>query len=161
MLLPDGVLTVAAQATYREDGVVRLELKTGDHVGATEAPSVASFFTEPQNVILQKQKLKEAPWVQKARSERQEAEVANRLGGKVQPGSGSRSHYKSDVRVVGERRVECKFTRAKSYRVTLADLEKVAAECTTGEKPMFVIRFVNDDGRTITEWAMQPIEAVE
>jgi aromatic ring-cleaving dioxygenase len=161
MLLPDGVLTVVAQAIYREDGVVRLELKTGDHVGATEAPTVASFFTQPQNVILQKQKFKDAPWVQKALSERQEAQVAKRLGGKVQPGSGSRTHYKSDVRVVGSRRVECKYTRAKSYRVTLEDLEKVVSECTTGEKPMFVIRFLDENNKTITEWAMMPIEAVE
>ena len=61
------------------------------------------------------------------RSRRQEEVCASRVGGKPQPGSGSRDHSKLDVEAPGLM-VECKFTDGKGFRVTKALLEKVRRE---------------------------------
>lgn len=86
-----------------------------------------------------------------------EEAIAKDLGGKRHKGSGSLSYLKGDVRVKDRFRIESKFTRLKSYRITLADLEKIRSECSGDEVPMFDITWV--DPRTtsvIEEWVLVP-----
>jgi hypothetical protein len=74
------------------------------------------------------------------RSRLQEKKAAVRMGGKVQPGSGA-GRAKSDVRVVGRMRMECKLTRANSYSLKLASLQKLERELSAGEDPAFEIEY--------------------
>lgn len=74
------------------------------------------------------------------RSRRQEKRTARRIGGKVQPASGA-GQEKGDVRDPGHMSIECKLTRAKSYSLKLADLEKLEKEAHSGEKPALEIEF--------------------
>jgi len=73
------------------------------------------------------------------RSRRQEKRAAQRIGGHVTPASGAGS-VKGDVRDVGHTRMECKLTRAKSFSLKLAELEKLEREAA-GEDPVFEIEF--------------------
>lgn len=66
------------------------------------------------------------------KSQLQERRAAIDIGGRVQPGSGAPEFYKSDARKAGDMRLECKTTSAKSYRLQLADLEKIRAEAVMG-----------------------------
>jgi len=75
------------------------------------------------------------------RSREQEKRTATREGGKRQPASGSISGYEGDTRVVGKYRGENKLTRADSYRLKLADLQKLETQATCGEFPIFDIEF--------------------
>jgi hypothetical protein len=74
------------------------------------------------------------------RSRKQEKRAASRIGGRVQPGSGA-GRAKGDVRDVGYTRMECKFTRAKSYSLKLEELKKIEREAGPGEQPVFEIEF--------------------
>lgn len=78
----------------------------------------------------------------KRRSQQQERDIAEDLGGRTQPGSGNQPGAKGDVRLKGQWRIEAKFTFAKSYSLTLDDLYKIAGECGDLEKPAFVIDFL-------------------
>lgn len=69
----------------------------------------------------------------KRKSVLQERRAAEDIGGKVQPGSGAPQHYKSDVRKVGDSRLECKTTSSKSFSLKLSDLEKIKAEAIMGQ----------------------------
>lgn len=71
-----------------------------------------------------------------------ERDVASDLGGKVQPGSGNKDD-KSDIRVVGEWRIEHKYTDSvKSYLLHVADLAAVIRHANmSGEWPALVINF--------------------
>jgi len=60
-------------------------------------------------------------------SREQEKAVAKRLGGKVQPGSGSQWMRKGDVSTP-DFLVECKVTEKQSYRLTRAVLDKIEQE---------------------------------
>ena len=75
------------------------------------------------------------------RSKRQEKRVAAREGGYRQPGSGARDGWEGDVRLVGKYRGECKFTRASSYSLKLADLKKLETQAASGELPVFDVEF--------------------
>ena len=82
-------------------------------------------------------------------SKKQERRNAASLGGRTQPGSGSSSRAKGDVRKLGEYRGESKFTFAQSYALERAVLEKIASECGEGEKPILFLDYKNKDtGRT-------------
>ena len=74
------------------------------------------------------------------RSRLQEKRAASRIGGRVQPASGA-GQAKGDVRDVGRIRMECKFTRAKSYSLKLEELKKIEREAGSGEQPIFEIEF--------------------
>jgi hypothetical protein len=63
------------------------------------------------------------------------------LGGRVQPGSGSRSGYKGDGRVFDRLRMEAKYTFSDSFKLELFELMKIAGECEGRERPVFVIDF--------------------
>jgi ribosomal protein L44E len=74
------------------------------------------------------------------RSRKQEKRAAKRVGGKVQPGSGA-GRAKGDVRAPWHARIECKLTRAKSFGLKLAALEKIEKEALPPELPIFEIEF--------------------
>lgn len=74
------------------------------------------------------------------RSRAQEKQAAKRIGGSVQPGSGA-GRAKGDVRRPWHSRVECKFTRAKSFSLKLSELEKIEKEAVPPELPIFEIEF--------------------
>jgi len=78
------------------------------------------------------------------RSKKQERRVAVREGGHRQPGSGARDGFEGDVRNVGKYRGECKFTRASSYTLKLADLKKLEAQAGSGELPAFDVEFQSE-----------------
>jgi hypothetical protein len=75
-------------------------------------------------------------------SQRQEVQIADSLKGRTQPGSGNQAGAKGDVRVRGELRVEAKLTKANSFSLKLEELNKIAGECSNGEKPVLVIDFL-------------------
>jgi ribosomal protein L44E len=74
------------------------------------------------------------------RSRAQEKRAAKRIGGRVQPASGA-GRAKGDVRAAGRVRMECKLTRANSFSLKLADLEKIERETSRGEMPIFEVEF--------------------
>ena len=58
-----------------------------------------------------------------------DAELAQRYGGRAQPGSGAGDRYKLDCKA-GELLIEGKRTQHESYRLTAAELRKVLAGST-------------------------------
>lgn len=80
---------------------------------------------------------------QKKISNKQERKTAKQLGGKVMPASGATDFGKSDVRVAGKYRVECKYTEKDTYTLKFNDLIKLHKEATFGglEHPIFQIEF--------------------
>lgn len=76
-------------------------------------------------------------------SRKQEIDLADDLGGKVQLNSGATVGSKGDVRVKGEYRVEAKFTAANSYKLDLDELHKIESECEGLEKPLFIVDFID------------------
>lgn len=92
----------------------------------------------------------------KRRSRRQELDMADALAGRVQPGSGSLPHAKGDVRVRGKYRVECKFTRFKSYVLKLETLDKIRSECATDETPVLDLAFLDSNGKLDDHWVAVP-----
>jgi len=90
------------------------------------------------------------------RSRKQEKALATRLGGKVTPASGSKDE-KGDVRVKGVFRIEAKTTKHKSFSVTLDMLRQIEdAASLSGELPIIVIEFINEQGRPLKEVAVVP-----
>lgn len=75
------------------------------------------------------------------RSQAQEKRAEKAYGARRQPASGSLSHAKSDLRDPGRLRVECKFTRAQSFSLKLAELKKLERESQGDEHPVFEIEF--------------------
>lgn len=112
-------------------------LREGEEmIALLEAPVVSQGASPPNNRT-------------KRLSQKQERRNADLLGGRTQPGSGSGSRAKGDVRKVGEYRGESKFTFAGSYPLTRATLEKISAECGEGERPLLFLDYKNrDTGRT-------------
>lgn len=79
------------------------------------------------------------------RSRQMESALADKMGGRAQPASGSSrlSGFKGDIRKMGEWRVEHKFTDAtKSWSLKLADLAKIISiAMDADEYPALVIEF--------------------
>jgi hypothetical protein len=73
----------------------------------------------------------------------QERDIQEELGALMQPGSGNQPGKKGDHRQKGLLRLEAKATRARSFRLELADLDKIRGEATFGEMPAMVIDFVS------------------
>lgn len=100
------------------------------------------------------------------KSQQQERRVAEELGGRTQPGSGSGDFAKGDVRVKGEIRAECKTTSAASYSLKLADLVKIHREAALGklEMPVMSVQFQGPVGTSHRyavidwEWFKQLVE---
>lgn len=76
----------------------------------------------------------------KKRSIRQERRVASETGTSVVPASGAMPSMKSDTRLPGTLRLECKSTLKKSFPLTSRDVEKIQLEALGGG---------------LEEWAMQ------
>lgn len=93
------------------------------------------------------------------RARRTEKGIAEDVGGKQQKNSGALPWAKGDVRKKGELRIESKTTRSKQYTVTRRELDKIRGECGLGEKPAFVITFVNRGTlREEDKWVLIPYE---
>lgn len=93
------------------------------------------------------------------RSQRQERKLAEDVGARVQPGSGSLPTHKGDVRKRGEFRVESKYTSKKSYSVTREVLQKIRGECTGVERPALDVLFTDPlTGQESDRWVMIPYE---
>lgn len=75
------------------------------------------------------------------RSNDQEKRTARRHEAKIQPGSGSLSGAKADVRKEGERRIECKHTTKASISLKQDWLRKICGEASAGEIPLLEIEF--------------------
>lgn len=93
------------------------------------------------------------------RSQRQELELAEDTGGRIQKGSGCLPWAKGDVRKRDNFRAECKFTRSKSFTVTRAILDKIRSECAPTETPVLDITFAEPTGRTGDRWVAIPYSA--
>lgn len=95
------------------------------------------------------------------RSKKQERRVAVREGGRRQPGSGAKDGFEGDVRNVGKYRGECKFTRASSYTLKLADLKKLEVQAASGELPAFDVEFQSESPAKryviMPEWAYEAL----
>lgn len=79
------------------------------------------------------------------RSKVQEAKTARALGGRITKASGSGEHEKGDVRLQRVARIECKTTKASSFRVTREMLDKIEMQAlAAGEFPAMVIEIDND-----------------
>jgi uncharacterized protein (AIM24 family) len=91
-------------------------------------------------------------------SRRQEVALANDTGSRVQTGSGALPWAKGDVRKKGKFRAECKFTRAKSYSVTIETLNKIRSECASDETPVLDLQFLDKHGAVDERWVLVPYE---
>ena len=98
------------------------------------------------------------PKTRRRASKKQEQKLAERLGGRAQPGSGAVPGCKGDVRVPGRLCGEAKYTTKKTYRLALADLLKIQCECQGLEKPVFIIEFKNEQTlKGIAAYAIVPL----
>lgn len=90
------------------------------------------------------------------RSRRQELQLAEEAGAKVQKASGSLPWAKGDVRKKGKFRAECKQTRAQSFTVTRATLNKIRSECSFDEVPILDVEFIGRAGVTDERFVVIP-----
>lgn len=79
----------------------------------------------------------------RGRATRQEKHNAKKVAGRVTSNSGA-GDEKADVRIKGILRDENKTTKAKSFVLKLADLQKVAGEAEDGEIPVLTVSFEDD-----------------
>lgn len=78
------------------------------------------------------------------RSRQQEKETAQRIGGRVTKASGAGAFEKGDVRVQRVARLELKTTKARSFSVTEAMIDKIEAQALqAGEVPAMEIEIDN------------------
>lgn len=154
--------TVLVKTEYNaQEKTVTLTVESGGKYGSTVVP-LDQMFLQPTVVVLHKENTKVPPQVIKRLFKKQERQVAKATRGKKQPGSGNIEGYKSDVRVRGKWRIECKLTTKNSRRIELAELEKIRSECSAGEVPAFTVRYVDGQTRrTLEEWVMIPAKEFE
>ena len=90
-----------------------------------------------------------------------EAETAKRFGGRLTPGSGSKSE-KGDVRIKGLARIENKTTQNKSFSITRDMIRKIEdAGMPCGEVPIIVVEFNDGAGGKLMEVAVMPMYALD
>ena len=88
-----------------------------------------------------------------------EKRVAEEIGGRTQKNSGALPWAKGDVRKKGEHRLEVKTCTLKGYRVSRSNLDKIRGECATGEKPGFIVEFINRLTHKLEDrWILIPFE---
>ena len=94
-------------------------------------------------------------------SSKLERKMALRVNGRTTSGSGNKFE-KGDVRRVGVLRLEHKATQAKSFRVTLKDLEKLElAARGCDEIPIFTVDFLDERGNSqCRELAVVPLQDI-
>jgi hypothetical protein len=90
--------------------------------------------------------------------DQQERRIARQLGGRVQPGSGSGSVHKSDVKVEDRFLIEAKQTVTGSFRVTPALVELTNDRAReVGLDPVLSVEFTAlTDPLAPREWVMIP-----
>jgi hypothetical protein len=151
--IPLKLVTEVVKATCHlcEEAAVCIRVNVFGKTGLSETPLTclecisdgvehAVELEEPEVEITSKRKgFKE----NKRLSRKQEIDLADDLGGKVQLNSGATVGSKGDVRVKGEYRVEAKFTAANSYKLDLDELYKIQSECEGLEKPLFIVDFLD------------------
>ena len=102
------------------------------------------------------------PKHRRKRAAKQDVDVMGKLGGRVQPASGSLIGYKGDGRVIDRFRVETKYTQANSFSLKLSELWKIGGECEGSERPMFVIDFLEKGtGKLRGRYAVIPFSDME
>ena len=155
--MPVSVNIRAESSPHAYDGVtLRLRIEGQDAAILTTLRALVEegavgFFEVPSGTLL-RTKAKRVKRI----SRKQESTV-ERVGGCVQPGSGSRQGCKGDGRIRGRYRIENKFTRTNSYRVELSDLAKIRSECTGLEVPVFEVQFREKHTMAILDkWVMIP-----
>ena len=75
-----------------------------------------------------------------------EQRLAEKIGGRCQPGSGNQWFAKGDVQTATHL-IQVKATKAKSYTVTLKELEEIERQAAAVDKePSFVIEFTTPSG---------------
>lgn len=95
------------------------------------------------------------------RSRKQEGELAQKLGAKKVPASGSLD-TKGDVRKKGVFRLEAKTTGAKSFSLTLEMVRKIEeAALASGELPAICVEFLGPGGKPIASVAVLPVYVLE
>ena len=95
---------------------------------------------------------------QKRRSNAHEQWVARATGGRPTPGSGALGDP-GDVDA-GRFRFECKQTSARSYRIRLAEVEKIQREAAScGQTPAMAFRFSGLEPGVEQDWVMLPMRA--
>lgn len=99
----------------------------------------------------------------KRTSRKRELEVAERVGGRRQPGSGNQPFMKGDVRKKGAFRIELKECFGLEFKVHRVDLlDKIRSECSRGEHPAVVVTFRDKTThQELESWAMVPFETWE
>lgn len=95
---------------------------------------------------------------QKRISKRQEEKAAADLGGRTQANSGAtRLGGGGDVRVLGQTRVECKYTENCSYTLKLSELLKLRKQAQKAlEEPVFQIQYRGASGAVYFTYAVVP-----
>lgn len=84
------------------------------------------------------------------RAPKQEKLLAARYGGWTTPGSGSKSQKGDIKKAVGFIRIEAKTTSKKSFSLTRKLFEKIeTAAMSCNEIPVFVIEFLDDNGKPV------------
>ena len=78
---------------------------------------------------------------QMKKSQAQELGTSTQVGGRIMPASGSRRGMKGDARVIGELRIENKFTEAKQWPLKLDDLKLIASRASGGEIPVLQLDY--------------------
>jgi hypothetical protein len=87
----------------------------------------------------------------KRTSLRQELDIQEEYGARMQPGSGNQPGKKGDHRRKGELRLEAKYTEAESYRLQLDDLYKISGEAAHGELAVLLIDFLSPGTRKLRD----------
>lgn len=87
----------------------------------------------------------------KSVSQKQEKVIAERVGGRVQPGSGSpRNPLKKGDVSTPFMLLEAKWTRKKTYKLSIEELAKIQRESRgVGKIPIFVVGFDEDVGVSV------------
>lgn len=108
------------------------------------------------NSLLPGRQEKARPGASHLRAVKQEAETAQRLGGRLTAASGAKDE-KGDVRLKGIARIECKTTKNQSFSVTRETLRKISdAGCLAGEVPVLLVEFNDGKGKRLEEFAIIP-----
>ena len=144
-------------SVYKKDGDLYAKASNAegeDYIGPLVDKSDHVIIIEKKEMGLatDTKKLKKA-------SKKAEQQLAQELGGKVQPASGAMGHSKGDIKIAGKFRIEHKLTQKKSYGLKTEELVKIASECRQGEKPVFVVEFQEPQTmKPLSRWAVVPLD---
>ena len=143
-----------------EGPVLSFFVQVGDsHVAQTWEVCAACLVKHHIVVVLDElddRPKKSTPKTNKKASIKQENKLAAAIGGIRHRGSGNKPWAKGDVRKQGDLRGEAKQTRAKSYRITRQELNKIRGECAPDEDPFVAIWFCDTNWKAEDKWVLVP-----